>query len=461
MNNSSQIDSTNTNINQIDPNSRRKKAFGEVTRTGEIIIPEQKTCEEQDNIMASEEELKGRKILKLKPITETNEKEENINLFPKENDKPNEKSSKILPQIPVQNKEERKNEFVISNLSENNPFVNLMKNNNTNTFLGTQFANPFLKNNKNNEEPPVSTNANANSFFGNANKTFVNPFFKKEDGSTTYGISNGLSHFALNENNMFFKSINTNITNLKDQDSGDEGQEENPETEVKTESDSTKIKDFFKESKPEVSPYTKAIKIGCSNFFSYQKDTQKYKGKGEGFFSVEHYEGKNGLIVALIYRHDTHAVFNGSMLALKTRIELIQNEYKRLVVITPVLSNEEGKLQFTTLKIIPLNDKLFNELHETLKNSKEKLDENFNKMQSKPDTLSSDKKNCILSSNKNATEAIPQSKKVSIFKEVTSAKEETKVDKGFSIKKDLFNSELNNEAKKETSASSSKVNLYK
>ncbi len=167
------------------------------------------------------------------------------------------------------------------------------------------------------------------------------------------------------------------------------------------------------------------------------------------------------MIVALIYRHDTHAVFNGSMLALKTRIELIQNEYKRLVVITPVLSNEEGKLQFTTLKIIPLNDKLFNELHETLKNSKEKLDENFNKMQSKPDTLSSDKKNCILSSNKNATEAIPQSKKVSIFKEVTSAKEETKVDKGFSIKKDLFNSELNNEAKKETSASSSKVNLYK
>ena len=365
MNNSSQTSSANLKLNIIDPNSRRKKALGELARNGNVILPEDIAGEEHDNVMASEEELKGRKIIKLKSIKEIGEKEENLNLFPKDNDKLNEK--KILNDNPFDKKDEKKNEFTVSNLSDNNPFANLLKNNKINTFLGTEFSNPFLNKNTKNEEPPTTTNANSSFFTGGVNN-FVNPFFKKSD-STLNGIKTGLNSFNINENNMFFGKINTNITICKDPDSDDEC-EENPESEIKIENDTTKVKDIFKDSKPEVSPYTKAIKIGCSNFFVFQKNSQKYAGKGEGFFSVEYCEGKNGLIVALVYRNNTNTIFNGTMIPLKTSLETVQNEYKKFLVIKPVLSKEDSNLVATSLKIIPINDTLFNQLHEILKESK-------------------------------------------------------------------------------------------
>ena len=60
-------DSSFSNIQNAELLSRRTKAAGEITRNGEIKSTLQ-IGEEIDNVMASEEELKNRRIIKIKNI---------------------------------------------------------------------------------------------------------------------------------------------------------------------------------------------------------------------------------------------------------------------------------------------------------------------------------------------------------------------------------------------------------
>ena len=147
-------DSSFSNIQNAELLSRRTKAAGEITRNGEIKSTLQ-IGEEIDNVMASEEELKNRRIIKIKNISErTNE--ENLNLFP-----PKEKTTEST--INLFNKDNRilDNPFrrdVIkqeqnndpssnqTNLNHNNPFINVItqmnsKNNISNSFFGGATSN--------------------------------------------------------------------------------------------------------------------------------------------------------------------------------------------------------------------------------------------------------------------------------------------------------------------------------
>ena len=355
-------DSSFSNIQNAELLSRRTKAAGEITRNGEIKSTLQ-IGEEIDNVMASEEELKNRRIIKIKNISErTNE--ENLNLFP-----PKEKTTEST--INLFNKDNRilDNPFrrdVIKQEQNNDPSSNQTNLNHNNPFINviTQM------NSKNNI---------SNSFFGGATS---NPFFNKCNDkvpSTTNSINSGLNSFAFNEKNTFFGKINSNfgVAQRENSDSDDNDEDGvNPEEEVKVTLE-PKIKDFLKDSKPEISPYTKVIKVSCENLYVFDKNASKFIGKGAGDFSIELCEGKGGLIAALVYRNNTNTIFNGSMIAIKTSFEIIEKNFKKLIIIRPIFSKEESKLIATSLKVVPLNEVLVNQLFDKLNENKKKVDESF------------------------------------------------------------------------------------
>jgi hypothetical protein len=220
-----------------------------------------------------------------------------------------------------------------------NPFLSTTFGSNSNTFTGSGF-NPFLP-------KPTQPSINSNTFGGASS----NPFQSLQQGTP-------FTNNSLAGKPMFNFNLNQAKENPNWNSDEEEGEDANPEEEIKIEA--KEAGSAGKTNLPKSSA-VKVVKIGLDDLSVYDFAEKKYKSKGKGEFSIELMKTEAGTVLAVcVYRNTAMvSLFSATIFKGATNFEAGSKNFKPFVVIQKLAGKNEtsGKTENKCAKLLFSSEK--------------------------------------------------------------------------------------------------------